>query len=167
MTTRSAPGRGRQIPPALLLAASIGLAPGFVGPTAFAAPWQMAPARQVVVFGVVATPGTDAMDAKIPPVVQAQLQKLMPGHGFRLVKVKSDRAKAGDTVVCDLGGGYEATAKMMAPMDMNGKVQMKFELSTDKTSQFQTIVTTPPDQFNYFDKPLPGGDRLLLGVGAR
>ncbi len=129
--------------------------------------WQGAPARQVVVFGVLATPGGSEMDPKISPVVQAQLRRLLPKHGFRLKKIKADRVVAGQGVKCDLGDGFVATARLANPLDPNGKVQMRFDLSLDEVSQFQTIVTTPPDQFNYFDKALPDGNRLLVGVGAR
>ena len=35
------------------------------------------------------------------------------------------------------------------------------------TMQFKSIVVTPADQFNFFDKMLPNNERLLVGVGAR
>jgi len=139
-----------------------GTAPGLV--LAF---WQGAPARQVVVFGVVAKPGSSEMDPKIAPVVQAQLRRLLPNHGFKMIKIKGDRATAGKAVKCDLGDGLVASANLMVPLDPNGKVQMRFDLSLDDFPQFQTIVTTPPDQFNFFDKAMPDGNRLLVGVGAR
>lgn len=129
--------------------------------------WQGAPARQVVVFGVVAEPGSTTMDPKIAPVVQAQLRKLLPGHGFRIIKIKGDRVMTNGVVKCDLGEGYIATAKLTNPLDANGKVQMHFDLKQAGMSTFQTIVATPPDQFNFFDKALPNGNRLLVGVGAR
>jgi len=131
------------------------------------ASWQGAPGRQVVIFGVLATPGGTEMDAKIAPVVQAQLRRLLPNHGFKLIKIKSERALAGQSVSCDLGEGFAATAVLVSPLDPAGKVQMKFELTMMQVSQFQTVVTTPPDQFNFFDKALNGGNHLLLGVGAR
>ncbi len=92
------------------------------------------------------------MDAKIAPVVQAQLRRLLPNHGFRLIKIKSDRVVVNGAVKCDLGAGYVATAHLSNPLDPNGKVQMRFELTQHDVSQFQTIVATPPDQFNFFDK---------------
>ena len=131
------------------------------------AAWQGAPARQVVVFGVVATPGSSAMDPKIAPVVQAQLRRLLPNHGFRVLKIKSDRVTTNGAVKCDLSEGFTATARLSNPLDPNGKVQMRFDLSLNEVSQFQTIVATPPDQFNFFDKALGDGNRLLVGVGAR
>ena len=131
------------------------------------ASWQGAPARQVVLFGVVATPGGAAMDPKIAPVVQAQLRRLLPDHGFKLIKIKSERALAGQSVACDRGGGCVASATLVSPLDPGGKVQMRYDLTLDFVSQFQTVVITPPDQFNFFDKGLPNGNRLLLGVGAR
>ena len=140
---------------------------GLLTPAPAVALWQGAPARQVVVFGVVATPGSAAMDAKIAPVVQAQLRRLLPNHGFRVVKIKSDRVTVNKAVKCELEDGLAATAHLSNPLDPNGKVQMRFELTHNGVSQFQTIVATPPDQFNFFDKALPDGNRLLVGVGAR
>ena len=129
--------------------------------------WQGAPGRQVVVFGVQATPDSRAMDPKIAPVVQAQLRKLLPGHGFKLIKIKSERATAGQSVPCDLGLGMVATAQMVNPNDPNGRVQLRFDLASSGISEFQTVVITPPDQFNFFDKKLPNNDHLLIGIGAR
>ena len=125
------------------------------------------PGRQVVMFGVLATPGTTSMDPKIPPVVAAKLRKTLPGHGFRLIKVKSGRVVAGESVGLDLGGGFTTKAQLITPLDPNGKVQMRFDLSVDGASQFRSIVTTPSDQFNYFDKMMPDDSHLLIGVGAR
>jgi hypothetical protein len=131
------------------------------------ASWQGAPARQVVLFGVLATPGGQVMDPKIVPVVQAQLRRTLPGHGFKLIKVQSQRVLAGQSVVCDLGEGFVSQAQLMNPLDPNGKVQLRYELTLGGVSQFQSIVVTPPDQFNFFDKMLPDNSHLLIGVGAR
>jgi hypothetical protein len=128
---------------------------------------QDLPARQVVMFGVLATPGSKFMDPKISPVVAARLRRTLPGHGFKLIQVKSARIVNGQSVGLDLGDGYVSTAQLISPMDLNGKVQMRFDLSVDGASQFQSIVTTPADQFNYFDKMLPDDSHLLIGVGAR
>ena len=130
--------------------------------------WAPGEARQVVMFGVLATPDAAAkMDPKISPAVAAQLRKSLPGHSFKLIKVKSERVAKGATLACDLGVGFVASAMMLNEQDQNGKVQMRFDLSQDDVSQFQTIVVTPPDQFNFFDKMLPSNNHLLLGVGAR
>ncbi len=129
--------------------------------------WQGTPARQVVMFAVHATPGGGAMDPKISRAVQAELRKALPNHSFKLVKVQSDRVAAGQSVVSKLGDGFVATAQLLNPLDPNGKVQVRFDLSRYGGSMFQTVVITPPDQFNYFDKQLDDGSRLLLGVGAR
>ena len=131
------------------------------------ASWQGAPARQVVVFGVLATPGSSTMDPKIAPVVQTQLRRVLPGHGFKLIKVQSERVLPGQSVVCNMGGGFVASTTLMNPLDANGKVQIRYDLSHLDAPQFQTIVATPPDQFNFFDKMLTNNNRLLVGVGAR
>lgn len=131
------------------------------------ASWQGAPARQLVVFGVLATPGSSAMDAKITPVVGAQLRRALPNHGFKLISIKRESVLAGQSVVCDLGDGFVSSAQLLNPLDVNGKVQMRYDLSLFGGSQFQTVVVTPPDQFNFFDKILPNNSHLLVGVGAR
>ena len=134
----------------------------------FGANWQGAPGRQVVVFGVLAKPNSSEMDPKIAPVVQAQLRRLLPNHGFQIVnKIKSERLVVNKAIKCDLADGFAATAKLTNPLDSNGKVQIRFELMQGEISQFQTAVATPPDQFNFFDKSLPDGNHLLVGVGAR
>jgi hypothetical protein len=133
-------------------------------------PWangQEAAGRQVVMFAVVATPGSTAMDKKISPVVAARLRKTLPNHGFTLVKVKNVRLVAGETLTLPLGSGFVTKAQLITPLDANGKVQMRFDLSLDGLSQFQSIVTTPADQFNFFDKTMLDDSHLLIGVGAR
>ena len=128
--------------------------------------WQDLPGRQVVVFGVRATPGSKAMDPKISPIVAAQLRRTLPGHGFKLIRIKSDRVLTGGSVELPLGD-FVATAQLLNPLDPNGKVQMRFDLSFQDLSQFQSIVATPADQFNFFDKVLADNTHLLIGVGAR
>jgi hypothetical protein len=131
------------------------------------ASWQEPTDRQVVMFGVLATPGGTTMDPKISPVVAAKLRKTFPNHGFKLLEVKSQRVMKGQAVPLNLGGGFASSAMLLNPFDPNGKVQLKFDLTFQGTSQFQTIVATPADQFNYFDKMLPDNSHLLIGVGAR
>ena len=128
---------------------------------------QGAPGRQVVLFGVLATPGGTSMDSKISPVVAAQLRRTLPGHSFKLIEIKSDRVLAGQSIALDLGEGFVTSAQLMNPLDPNGKVQIRFDLSLFGVPQFQSIVATPPDQFNFFDKVLPNSSHLLIGVGAR
>jgi hypothetical protein len=133
-------------------------------------PWasgQEASGRQVVMFAVVATPNSTAMDKKISPAVAARLRRTLPNHGFTLVKVKNVRLVAGQSLTLDLGSGFVTKAQLITPLDANGKVQMRFDLSLDGLSQFQSIVTTPTDQFNFFDKTMPDDSHLLIGVGAR
>lgn len=128
---------------------------------------QGVPGRQVVMFGVLATPGSNVMDPKIPAVVADQLRAKLPGHGFKLIQVKSDRVLTGQSVTMELGDGFSTSAQLLNPLDPNGKVQMKFELAHQGVSQFQAAVVTPADQFNFFDKMLPNNSHLLMGVGAR
>ncbi|WP_435011527.1 hypothetical protein P12x_002840 [Tundrisphaera lichenicola] len=157
--------RSRAHAPSRLSAAAILAAALWCVPTL--ALGQGPPARQVVMFGVVATPGSTTVDPKISPVVRAQLRRVLPGHGFKLVKVRSERVIPGESVVCDMGDGFVASTTLMSPLDPNGKVQLRYELSFEESPQFQTIVATPPDQFNFFDKMLPDNKHLLIGLGAR
>ena len=122
--------------------------------------------RQVTVFGVVATPGQGVDDPKLKEVLP-QLRQLVPGHSFRLLKVESKRLVAGETVNCDLGAGFVATSQLSTPIDANGKIQMRFDLTCQGISQYQTIVTTPPNQIFYINRMLPNGERLIIGIGAR
>jgi hypothetical protein len=131
------------------------------------ASWQAPTERQVVMFGVYATPGSEAMDPKITPVVAAQLRKTLPGHGFKLLQVKSQRVMKDQSLLLDLGDGFGTSAMLLSPLDPNGKVQMKFGLTYQGNSVFQSVVVTPADQFNYFDKMLPNNSHILIGVGAR
>jgi len=124
------------------------------------------PARQVTVFGIVATPQSPTIDPKLAKI-EPQLRKLLPNHGFRLLDVQSKRLVAGQSVACNLGGGFVAATALVQPLDANGKVQLRCELSWNEESQLETLVTTPPNQLFFCDKPLLDGSHLLIGVGAR
>jgi hypothetical protein len=125
-----------------------------------------APARQVTVFGVVATPHDRRTDPKLAKV-EAQLRKLEPGHGFRLMDVQSKRLTTGRSVDCDLGDGYTARVRLRRPADDNGKVQLRCTVSRGRDLLLETVVTTPPNQLFFCDKALDNGTRLLIGIGAR
>ncbi len=124
------------------------------------------PGRQVTIFGVLATPGGGVVDPKLKPI-SAQLQKLLPNHSFKLIKLESRRITASQSVPCDLGEGFTTEAQLLSPLDLNGKVQMQLDLSFQGVSQYRTIVVTPPDQIFFVDKVLGNGSRLIIGLGAR
>jgi hypothetical protein len=159
--------RPRLVIRAAWLVLAVVLVPSFFAGPRTSANWQGAPGRQVVMFGVLATPGGTAMDPKISPVVAARLRQVLPGHGFKLIHNKSERVLQGPSHELDMGGGFEAVAQLMNPLDTTGKVQMQFALNFQGVLQFQSIVVTPADQFNFFDKMLPNNSHLLIGVGAR
>lgn len=123
-------------------------------------------ARQVTLFGVLATPGETALDPRLESV-QEQLRKLLPGHGFRFLGVQSRRLVAGQSMSCDLRDGFSAEAVLVDPLDANGKVQLRCSVSLRREFQFGTVVDTPPNQLFFFEKRLSGGQRMLVGVGAR
>ena len=61
-------------------------------------------ARQVTVFGVIATPGSKTADTNLA-TIKTQLDKLLPKHGFKLLDVQSKPIVAGESVTCDLRNG--------------------------------------------------------------
>ena len=54
-------------------------------------------ARQVTVFGIIATPGSKTADSNLASI-KTQLDKLLPKHGFRLLDAQSKRIVAGEIV---------------------------------------------------------------------
>jgi len=127
---------------------------------------QRRPARQVTIFGIVATPNDSTIDPKLKAIAP-QLRELLPNHGFRLLDVKTKRLAAGQTVTCDLGGGATAATTLIRPLDDDGKVQLRCDLLVNDVSQHATLVATPPNQLFFCDKVLNNGSRLLIGIGAR
>ncbi len=126
-----------------------------------------APARQVTLVGIIATPGDPYLDPRLRGIAP-RLQMMLPNHGFRLLDVKSQRMVAGETLTCNLKiAGFEATTSMVQPLDLNGKVQLRVGLNQNEQMQFQTVVSTPPNQIFFCERPISGGAKLLIGVGAR
>ena len=124
------------------------------------------PARQVTLFGIMATPGSTEIDRKLA-TVSGQLRRLLPNHGFRLLDVRSKRLEPGQSVACKLGDGFVAETKLVDPLDGNGKIQLRCELRRHDQEQFATLVTTPPNQLFFCEKRLDNGSRMLIGIGAR
>ena len=123
-------------------------------------------ARQVTVFAILATADPAAIDPRLASV-NSQLLKVLPGHGFKLLDVKSKRIEAAQSVVCDLGKGYKAETILVRPLDENGKVQLRCNLSQQGTKEFSTLVKTPINQLFFYERALKDGSRVLIGVGAR
>jgi hypothetical protein len=125
------------------------------------------PARQVTLFGIHATPGGNAVDPKLKKI-EPQLKKLFPGHSFKLVKTESKRLTVGQAVTCTMDKtGFIAGAELLTVLDPDGNVQFKFALEFNGTTEFATLVRTPPNQLFFCDKMLPDGSRLLIGLGGR
>ncbi len=151
-----------------------GLVAGFRPPDARAqvvtpiAPAQ-APAevsRQVTVFGILATPNDAALDPKLDPIAD-QLRTLFPNHGFRLLQTETKRLRTNGDLLCDFGNGYQAQTRLLNPLDVNGKVQLRFELDKNEQLEFATLVNTPLNQLFFCDRRLPDGTRLVMGIGVR
>ncbi len=123
-------------------------------------------ARQVTVFAILATADPEAIDPRLASV-QAQLRKVLPDHGFKLLDVASKRIEAAQSVTCNLGNGYKAETILVRPVDENGKVQLRCNLSQHGTKEFSTLVKTPINQLFFYERSLKGGSRVLIGVGAR
>ena len=47
-------------------------------------------ARQVTVFGVLATPNAKTVDSRLSNIIQSQLDKLLPKNGFKLLDARSE-----------------------------------------------------------------------------
>ena len=123
-------------------------------------------ARQVTLFGVVATPDDPYIDPKLAKVAP-QLRKLLPDHGFRLLGVKTKRLTRGQTLTCSLGEGFTAATTLTEVADADGKVKLKCEVLRQRAAVLESQVTTPTNQLFFCDKMLDDGTRLLVGIGAR
>jgi hypothetical protein len=123
-------------------------------------------ARQVTVFGIIAVPNSQAIDPKLERI-ESQLRKLLPNHGFKLIEVKSKRLMAGQAVRCDLGGGWTVSTVLIEPLDDDGKVRLRCDLLLNEIPQFETLVSTPPNQLFFCDRMRADGSHLLIGIGAR
>jgi hypothetical protein len=123
-------------------------------------------ARQVTIFGVIATPGNNSSDSNLASI-HSQLEKLLPNHGFRLLDVQSKRVLAGESVTCKLSGGFSVLTSLVQTVDENGKVELRCELFHDEDRQFSTLVKTPLHQLFFCQRALSDGSQLLIGVGAR
>jgi hypothetical protein len=123
--------------------------------------------RQVTVFGVIATPEGKTPDSSKLANIKAQLDKLLPKHGFKLLDARSKPVEAGESVTCELGDGYSVVTSLVEMVDENGKIQLRCELFKDQVRQFSTLVKTPPNQLFFCQRALQNGSQLLIGVGAR
>src|SRR5438874_13421875 len=120
--TRPVPGRRlwRSLAlAALALAVTVGPPPPLAA--------QADSASQVTLFAIIAAPGSNAIDPKLAGI-QTQLRKLLPGHGFKLIDVRSKRLSAGESIRCDLGHGLAASTLLVRPLDENGKIELRCAL---------------------------------------
>jgi len=123
-------------------------------------------ARQVTVIGIIATPGSSAIDSRIA-TIKSQLEKLKPKHGFKLLDAQSKRIEAGESVTCDLKNGYTSETVLVQPLDDRGKVELRCELRHDNARLFSTLVKTPLNQLFFYERELEDSSQLLIGVGVR
>jgi hypothetical protein len=124
------------------------------------------PACQVTLFAINAVPGSELIDLRLSAIAP-QLRKLLPGHGFKLLDVRSKGLHSGQSIRCNLGNGLAASTVLVRPLDENGKIELRCALLLNETSQFDIPVATPPNQLFFCDRILDDGTRLLIGVGAR
>jgi hypothetical protein len=122
-------------------------------------------ARQVTVFGVIATPGDRTTDTRLERY-NDELSKLIPMHGFKLLDAQSDRIIDGESVTCAFGNGYSVKAALVKSLNENGKVEIRCELFHDEACQFSTLVKSPLHQLFFCQEALTDGTQLLIGIGA-
>jgi hypothetical protein len=160
---------------AVLSMAAVGLGAlliGAPGVRATRAAGQADPHREVVrhvtVFAILATPGGGkTVDGRLTRF-QDYFERLEPGHSFKLLDVRTARIVAGESIECKLTHGYEVETTLIRPIDEDGKVQLRCELSLDGHRQFSATVRTPLNQIFFCERPyLTDGSKLLIGVAAR
>ncbi len=123
--------------------------------------------RQVTVLGILATPGGKTSDSGLSEVLP-QLKQLLPNHSFQVLDVQSARILTGEAVKCELGHGYQSVTRLVRPLDENGKVQLRCELSLDGELQFSANIRAPINQVFFCERPfLSDGSKLLIGLGVR
>ena len=91
---------------------------------AVAVPWDVhapraqdeGPARQVTLFGIIATSGSRTVDKRLK-TIEPRLRKLMPDHGFKLLDVQSKRLMPGMSVASDFRNGFSAEAQLINALD--------------------------------------------------
>lgn len=129
---------------------------------------QLQGARQTTLFAIVADPKNQAIDPKLKPI-EAQLKRLLPNHGFKLLDSKTQRlVPGGPGLICKIDPKLGAKAELVTPLNIDGKIEFRFSLITPAgLSVVSTVVSTPPNQLCFYDKVLPDGQRLLIGIGAR
>lgn len=123
--------------------------------------------RHVTVFAILATPDGKSVDGRLT-TIQKHLARLLPGHDFKLLDAQTARIVAGESIECKLTHGYEVETTLVRPIDDEGKVQLRCELSLDGERQFSATVRTPLNQLFFCERPyLTDGSKLLIGVAAR
>lgn len=123
--------------------------------------------RHVTVFAIRATPGSQAVDGRLA-TIQKYLGRLLPGHGFKLLDAQTARIVAGESIESRLTHGYTIETNLVRPIDDDGKVQLRCELSLEGKRQFSATVRAPLNQLFFCERPyLTDGSKLLIGVVAR
>src|SRR5262249_32195976 len=78
-------------------------------------------ARQVTVFGILASADSKTIDSRLSSVFRSQLEKLIPRNGFKLLDARSGCIIDGESISCNLGQDYRLTTVLVKPLDENGK----------------------------------------------
>ena len=118
----------------------------------------------MTVFAILATRNAPTADPRLNNNVKAQLRKILPDHGFKLLDVQSKNIEVNQSLTCDLGGGYTAETTLVKSLDENGKVQLRCKVAHDKVPEFTTLVKTPVNQLFFYERSLKNGTRVLIGV---
>jgi hypothetical protein len=124
---------------------------------------------QVTVLGILVMPRAtgDAFDPRLSNF-KNPLRKLIPAdHGCMLLDVRSDRLSSGQSLQCDLGKDRLAKVTLLDPLNPDGKVKLRCELTQGKKRLSISEVASPPNQLFFCEHSLGDGSKLLIGVGAR
>jgi hypothetical protein len=149
-------------------AAALPLALALLGPLA-PAPSRaqvLDDSRQVTVFGILATPDGSEIDPKLKKIAP-QLRRIFPEHGFRLLGVETRRVEPDESVTVALGEAVDAGARLVTPLDPDGKAELRVQIREPGRFDFETTVNTPLNQLFFLDKRYPDGSRLIVGIGVR
>ncbi|HEV3121613.1 MAG TPA: hypothetical protein VGY53_06910, partial [Isosphaeraceae bacterium] len=60
---------------------------------------QEIPSRQVTLFGILATPGSNTIDPRLNSIAP-ELKRYWPNYGFKLLEVQSRRLMVGQSLTC-------------------------------------------------------------------
>ena len=104
-------------------------------------------ARQVTVFGIIATPGSKTADTNLA-TIKTQLDKLLPKHGFKLLDAQSKRIVAGESVTGDLATATRLWPRWFRPWMKTAR--SRFAVNSSKTKTVSSRHSSRLRRFSFF-----------------